>query len=72
MQVVWTDPALERVDEIAVYIARDDPDAAARWTIELFDAVERLTQFPKRGRPVPEFGLSDQTSTCTQTARRGR
>jgi len=30
MQVIWTDPALERVDEIAVYIARDDPDAAAR------------------------------------------
>lgn len=53
MQVVWTDPALERVDEIAVYIARDDPDAAARWTIELFDAVERLTQFPESGRAVP-------------------
>ena len=49
MQVVWTDPALERVDEIAVYIARDDPDAAARWTIELFDTVERLTQFPENG-----------------------
>ena len=30
MQVVWTDPALERVNEIAVYIAQDDPDAAAR------------------------------------------
>jgi len=32
MQVVWTDPALERVDEVAVYIAQDDPDAAARWS----------------------------------------
>lgn len=30
MQVVWTDPALERVDEIAVHIAQDDPAAAAR------------------------------------------
>ena len=30
MQVVRTDPVLERVDEIAVYIAQDDPDAAVR------------------------------------------
>lgn len=56
MQVVWTDPALERVDEIAVYIARDDPDAAARWTEELFDAVARLVDFPESGRTVPELG----------------
>jgi len=56
MQVVWTDPALERVAEIAVYIARDDPDAADRWTAELFEAVERLTDFPDSGRMVPEVG----------------
>lgn len=56
MQVVWTDPALERVDEIAVYIAQDDPDAATRWTVELFDAVERLVDFPESGRMVPEVG----------------
>lgn len=56
MQVVWTDPALERVDEIAVYIAQDDPDAADRWTLALFDAVERLTDFPESGRMVPEVG----------------
>jgi len=26
--VTWTDPALDRVEEIAYYIAQDDPDAA--------------------------------------------
>jgi toxin ParE1/3/4 len=56
MQVIWTDPALERVAEIAVYIARDDPDAADRWTVDLFDAVERLADFPESGRMVPEVG----------------
>jgi plasmid stabilization system protein ParE len=56
MQVVWTDPALERVEEIAVYIAADDPDAALRWTVELFDAVQRLVGFPESGRIVPELG----------------
>jgi plasmid stabilization system protein ParE len=55
MQVVWTDPALDHVEEIAVYIARDDPDAAARWTVELFDVVQRLADFPESGRAVPEL-----------------
>jgi plasmid stabilization system protein ParE len=59
VQVVWTDPALERVDEIAVYIARDDPDAAARWTVALFDVVARLVDFPESGRTVPELGARD-------------
>jgi plasmid stabilization system protein ParE len=56
MQVVWTDPALERVEQIAVYIAGDDPDAAVRWTVELFAAVARLADFPESGRIVPELG----------------
>lgn len=56
MQVVWTDPALERVAEVAVYIAQDDPDAADRWSVELFDTVERLADFPESGRMVPELG----------------
>ena len=59
MQVIWTDPALERVDEIAVYIARDDPDAAARWAVALFDAVQQFTEFPESGRVVPELGLRE-------------
>jgi toxin ParE1/3/4 len=49
MEVIWTDPALERVAEVAVYIAQDDPDVADRWTLELFDAVERLADFPESG-----------------------
>ena len=59
MQVIWTDPALERVDEIAVHIARDDPAAADRWTLELFAAVERLVDFPESGRMVPELATRD-------------
>lgn len=59
MQVIWTDPALEGVGKIAAYIALDDPDAAARWTVELFDAVERLTDFPESGRMVPELGTRE-------------
>jgi plasmid stabilization system protein ParE len=58
VQVIWTDPALELVEEVAVYIAQDDPDAAERWTLELFEVVERLGEFPDSGRMVPEVGVA--------------
>lgn len=44
---------------MAVYVAQDDPDAADRWTLGLFDAVERLADFPESGRMVPELGARD-------------
>ena len=55
MRIDWTDLALERVDEIALHIADDDPAAALRWTIELFEAVDRLSEFPESGRLAPEL-----------------
>lgn len=51
MRVIWSERALERVEEIALFIARDNVDAAARWTIDLFDEAERLADFPKSGKP---------------------
>jgi toxin ParE1/3/4 len=50
MRVIWSGRALERVEEIALYIARDSVQTAARWTVELFDEVERLAAFPKSGK----------------------
>lgn len=50
MRVVWSDRALQRVEEIALYIARDSVEAAASWTIALFDEVERLADFPRSGK----------------------
>lgn len=57
MKVEWSPLALARVEEIVHYIAQDDPDAAARWANQLFDAVERLSAFPQSGRVVPEVGI---------------
>jgi plasmid stabilization system protein ParE len=54
MKVVWSDRALRRVEGIARYTARDDPDAAVRWTAELFDAIAELGAFPELGRLAPE------------------
>ena len=56
MKIVWSPLALERVEDIAWYIAEDNPDAAVRWVDDLFATVERLADYPKSGRMVPEVG----------------
>ena len=55
MKIVWSPLALERVEDIARYIAEDNPDAAVRWVDDLFARVERLADFPKSGRMIPEL-----------------
>ena len=57
MKVERSPLALDRVSDIARYIAKDDPGAAERWVNQLFDAVERLGDFPESGRIVPEVGV---------------
>ena len=57
MKIVWSLLALDRVEDIARHIAEDNPDAAVRWVDDLFATVERLADFPKSGRMVPEVGL---------------
>lgn len=57
-RIVWADPALEDLEEIAEYIALDNEDAAKRLVGRVFDAIERLRDFPDSGRRPPEFGRS--------------
>ncbi|MGM0906171.1 MAG: type II toxin-antitoxin system RelE/ParE family toxin [Pseudomonadota bacterium] len=56
MRIVWSPLALERVEDIAQYIAEDKPSAAVEWVERIFDTVERLSDFPESGRVVPEVG----------------
>ena len=58
MKIAWSPLALERVSEIARYIAHDNPDAAERWVEALFDSVQRLSKHPQSGRIVPEVGVA--------------
>ena len=59
MRVDWTDLALDRADEIAQHIAADDREAAVRGMVGLFDAADRLSDFPESGRVVPELERRD-------------
>jgi Plasmid stabilization system protein len=54
MKIVWSPLALERVNEIADYIAENSVEAARVWLMDIFGAVDRLKEFPESGRTVPE------------------
>ena len=55
MELEWSPLAVQRVVDIAKYIAMDKPTVANDWAIEIFDFVEKLIDFPQLGRVVPEI-----------------
>ncbi len=50
MRVRWLRTALHNLDHEAAYIARDDPQAAARTVERIRRAVDHLTAHPEIGR----------------------
>lgn len=59
MKIAWSPLSLERMTQIAERIARDNPSAARRWVIKVFEKVERLERFPESGRQVSETHRQD-------------
>lgn len=54
-RLIWTEPALNDLEAIAEYIALDKPEAAQRYVQRVFQAVERLVQFPSSGSVPAEI-----------------
>jgi addiction module RelE/StbE family toxin len=54
-RVVWTGQAIEDVEAIREFIARDSPRYARAEVERIVAAVERLAQFPESGRIVPDL-----------------
>lgn len=51
-RLIWTEPALEDLGQIADYIALENPEAAKRLVRKVFSKTELLERFPEMG-PVP-------------------
>ena len=54
-EVRWTLQAADDLDSIAQFISKDSPQYARLFVSDIFQAVERLSEFPKSGRIVPEL-----------------
>jgi toxin ParE1/3/4 len=55
-RVEITDPAINDLDEIVSYIAKDNPDAASALGNHLLDAAFSLAQTPHKGSPCRHIG----------------
>jgi toxin ParE1/3/4 len=54
-RIVWTEPAKIRIKDILSFIAFDNRDAALRLGERILDGIDRLMEFPKSGRKLPEL-----------------
>lgn len=59
LRLRWTKRAVEDLEQIAEYIARDKPRAAERWVEQLIAVAERAAALPSSGRRVPEIARDD-------------
>jgi plasmid stabilization system protein ParE len=55
-RVSWSPEALEDVDAIAAYIAKDSPFYASAVVQKILDVAQSLSNFPNVGPIVPEIG----------------
>lgn len=54
-EVAWAESAIELLLEQLDYIARDSPSYALTLSVKAEKAASSLTEFPHRGRVVPEY-----------------
>ena len=56
-EIRWTENALQDLEDIGAFIARDNPQAATNTVRRIVEAVSGLSFFPRIGRP----GRNDDT-----------
>jgi len=57
-KIIWTEPAISDLNDIAEYIALDKVSAAKKLVQKVFKRVELLTDSPNSGRKSPELSES--------------
>lgn len=68
-EVSWTPQALDDLDAVCLFIARDSPRYAEVFAQRLFRATDDLAEFPNMGRVVPEIGRDDIRELIVQSYR---
>ena len=69
MKTAFSPTAIADLEEIALYIADDNPQAAAAWVDKLVDRAEKAAESPRAGRVVPEVGAPDIREVFLRTYR---
>jgi addiction module RelE/StbE family toxin len=69
VEIVWTEPALNGLSEIADYIELSNPYAAELLVKSVFEKIDRLEDHPHSGRKVPELESSDYREVIVDPCR---
>jgi addiction module RelE/StbE family toxin len=62
-QVIWSPEALDDVDDIASYIAKDSPQYAQSVVEQVITRSRNLSSYALRGRVVPELDTPEYRET---------
>lgn len=54
-EVRWARQATEDLDSIVAFLSKDSPRYASLFVLDIFAAVDRVIDFPRSGRVVPEL-----------------
>jgi toxin ParE1/3/4 len=54
-EIIWTNPALDDIDDIAEYIALSNLLSAKKLVSKIFDKVERIEMLPESGKKPIEL-----------------
>jgi addiction module RelE/StbE family toxin len=68
-RVIWAPQAREDLNDIRRYIARNSQLYADVFLDRVLEAADRLEQFPRSGRIVPEAGQDDIRQVIVQSYR---
>ena len=56
MKIIWSESAIEDLENLKNYIAQDSEQYAVIFIKKVIAAVEKLQKYPRIGRIVPETG----------------
>ena len=59
VKIIWSENALEDIEQISEFIRRDSSDRAALFISRLIDATEKLSEYPNSGRIIPEVKIKE-------------
>ncbi len=62
-KVVWSDHALDDIEQISEYISKDSPERASLFVSRLIDAAEQMAVLPYSGRIIPEVEKDEYRET---------
>ena len=68
-KLIWTEPSLSDLQAIFDYICKDSEYYDSIFVSEIIDSAEKLIDFPKMGRIVPEYQQNDIREIIVQSYR---